>query len=72
MIANEKEFDESLQKLGELYEEGKQHLYHLQNGSQIMTQSEEDEHFDRLYSIIREMRDLGAVTMQKLHWKIEN
>lgn len=64
---DEKGFNEALEQLGDLYESSKQHLFHLQNGRQIMTQEEKDNHFSELYWIIRQMRDLAAVTMQKLH-----
>jgi hypothetical protein len=66
MIANEKEFDDSLKQLGDLYEEGKTCL-HL-----LIIRKEEQGYYYRLFDILKEMRDLSAVNMQKLHFKIEN
>lgn len=50
MTVNKKEF---LQTLGDLYEEGKQHLYQLQYGKQLMSSKEENDHFDKLYLILK-------------------
>ena len=66
MIADEKEFDASLKTLGDLYEEGKDCLHSLS-----ILEDEKDS-FWRLFEILKEMRDLSAVNMQKLHFKIEN
>ena len=61
----EKEFDEALKLLGNLYEEGKDCLNNLEC-------QQEQKEFSRLFEILREMRDLSAVTMQKLHFTNPN
>lgn len=66
MIGNEKEFEQSLKMLGDLYEEGKDCL----NSLSIL--EDEREHYHRLFDILKEMRDLAGTTMQKLHWRHEN
>jgi hypothetical protein len=67
MIANEKEFDDSLKQLSSLYEEGKDCLYSLP-----LLQREKDKQFYRLFDILKEMRDLAAINMQKLHFNNDN
>lgn len=60
---NQNDFDAKLDKLGELYEEGKDCLHQIyQPGT----------HHSRLYEILREMRDLAALQMQTIHWKSDN
>lgn len=68
MIANEKEFDESLNKLGDLYEEGKDCLHRLT----ILDDNEGSKNYYRLFDILREMRDLSAINMKKVHFKNDN
>lgn len=68
ILTNEKEFDESLKELGELYEEGKDLIIKVLPPEKFG----EDYNIERLYDVLKEMRDLAATTMQKLHWKIEN
>jgi hypothetical protein len=72
MIANEKEFDEALNELGQLYENGKMLIQKLQYEQQTMDWRATEQCYEFLYTILKEMRDLSAVTMQKLHFKIEN
>jgi hypothetical protein len=66
-----KEFDEALEKISKLYEEGKDHL---NNMAICMTYAPEDEcaSKDRLYEIIREMRDISALAYRKLNTNSEN
>lgn len=71
MYINEKEFDESLKKLGDLYEEGKDCLNSLPIARGLIMDDEKD-YEARLFEILREMRDLSAITMKKLHWQPEN
>ncbi len=66
MLLNEKEFDESLKTLGDLYEEGKGCLH------QLSILEDEKESYWRLFDILKEMRDLSAVNMKKLHTTVEN
>ena len=66
MLLNEKEFDESLKQLGSLYEEGKDCLH------QLSILEDEKESYWRLFDILKEMRDLSAVNMKKLHTTVEN
>lgn len=66
MLLNEKEFDESLKALGNLYEEGKDCLFSLS------VLEDEIEVRERLFEIIKEMRDLSATTMKKLHTTVSN
>ena len=68
MIVNEKEFDESLKKLGDLYEEGKDCLHSLS----ILEDQEERINYFRVFDILKEMRDLSVINMQKLHFKTDN
>jgi len=68
-ISNEQEFKDNLKKLGELYEEGKK----LATALLPAPASETDmENWDRLRTVLREMRDLAAVQMQHKHWVNEN
>lgn len=59
-------FDESLNKLGNLYEEGKICLH------KIGPPDLNNEDYWRLFEILRELRDIAAVQMQNIHWKNEN
>jgi len=68
MIANEKEFDGSLNKLGDLYEEGKGCVNWFINS----LGADDHDKAMRLYDILKEMRDLSAVNMKKLHFKTDN
>lgn len=61
--SNEEIFKEKLEKLDELYEEGKDCLHAIYNP---------DPRHARLYEILREMRDLCVVQMQNIHWKNDN
>lgn len=67
-ISNEEQFNASIYKLGQLYEEGKDCLH------SIMTIDDEDsiKSHHRFFSIIQEMRDLCAVQLQRIHWVNEN
>jgi len=62
-IQNKDEFHSQLDKLGELYEEGKDCLAHIYNP---------DPHHARLYEILRDMRDMAAVQLQEKHWVAPN
>jgi antitoxin component HigA of HigAB toxin-antitoxin module len=65
-LNNESEFDESLKKLGHLYEEGKDCLH------QLSILEDERGSYHRVFEILKEMRDLSAVTIKKLHTQSEN
>lgn len=71
-IANEKEFEESLKKLGDLYEEGKDCLNSLLGAAMGSIFPEDIEKHGRLYQILQQMRDLAAVQMQHKHWLNDN
>lgn len=60
---NQNDFEGKLDRLGDLYEEGKDCL------SQIFSPAKEHA---RLYEILREMRDMAAGQMQTIHWKSDN
>lgn len=64
----EKEFTEALSKLSELYEQGKSCLHNIPRPVRF----DEAQSYDRLYNVLKDMRDLAATTMQKLHWKNPN
>lgn len=68
-ISNEQEFEDNLNKLGSLYEEGKDCLNQLFSQWKLI---KEREAHARLYDILKEMRDLAAVQMQHKHWINEN
>lgn len=55
---SQEEFDRSLKQLGDLYEEGKDCLHSLS----IL--NEEREHYNRVFDIIRELRDIAAVSLK--------
>ena len=64
-ISNEEEFEQNLKKLGDLYEEGKK----LATALLPVPASQKDmEYWDRLRSVLQQMRDLAAVQMQHKHW----
>lgn len=68
-IANKEEFEDNLKKLGELYEEGKA----LSTALLPVPASKKDmDNWDRLRSVLQQMRDLAAVQMQHKHWLNEN
>lgn len=68
-ISNEQEFEDNLNKLGELYEEGKT----LATALLPAPASKKDmDNWDRLRAVLQEMRDLAAVQMQHKHWINEN
>ena len=54
-IKNQLVFDHKLNRMGELYEEGKDLLFHLQI---------EDPAHRRMFDVLKEMRDLACVAMQ--------
>lgn len=62
MIVNEKQFDNNLDKIGSLYEEGKDCLSSL-----IISHPEDINNRTRLYEILREMRDIAAVSLKANH-----
>ena len=66
-VSNEQEFHDNLKKLGDLYEEGKDCLAMTYP---VITSA--IKYHDRLYAILKEMRDLCAVQMQHKHWINEN
>ena len=65
MLPNEKQFDEQLSRLGELYEEGKDCLSNLPIA--IMTESFETAAYWRLREILTELRDIAAVNLKIVH-----
>lgn len=67
MKANEQEFNDRLQKLGDLYEEGKDQLQKLYSADHADIKP-----WERLFDILREMRDIAAVQLQKNHFINEN
>lgn len=69
MKANEKEFEENLKRLGELYEEGKDLTGLL---LPIPAREVDLKAFGRLRAVLREMRDLAAVQMRHKHDINEN
>lgn len=69
MKANEKEFEENLKRLGDLYEEGKDLTGLL---LPIPAREADLKAFGRLRAVLREMRDLAAVQMRHKHDINEN
>lgn len=67
MLANEKQFDKNLERIGELYEGGKD----LLNGMMIHY-PEDLKARDRLFQVLREMRDIAAVSLKANHEIKEN
>jgi hypothetical protein len=67
----EKEFDEALEKIGSLYEEGKDCL---NNMAVCMVEAPQDEieSKDRLFEILRELRDISALAYKKLNTSNSN
>lgn len=55
---SQEEFDRSLKQLGDLYEEGKDCLHNLS----IL--AVDQEHYSRVFDIIRELRDIAAVSLK--------
>lgn len=60
-FANEKTFDDNLQRIGDLYEEGKDNLH------TILPLEQDSEERTRLYDILREMRDIAAINLRANH-----
>jgi hypothetical protein len=60
---NEKEFAEAINKLGNLYEEGKNLIVRLLPAESFG----EDYEAEGLYDLLREMRDIAAVNIQKVY-----
>lgn len=67
MKANEQEFNDRLKKLGDLYEEGKDQLQKMYPADHADIKP-----WERLFDILREMRDIAAVQLQKNHFINEN
>lgn len=68
-ISNEKEFQENLKKLSDLYETGKALTTKL---LPLHSTKEDLQTLDELRFVLREMRDLAAVQMQRNHFVDEN
>ncbi len=68
-IANEEEFKESLNKLGQLYEDAKDLTTKI---LPINPDKEQWEAYHTLRGILQEMANLAAVQMQHKHWIGEN
>lgn len=66
MLAQETEFDRQLKRIGDLYEEGKDCL----NSLQILEDDRTE--WSRVYEIIRELRDIAAVSLKGHHEIKEN
>lgn len=64
-ISNEQEFQDNLKKLGELYEKGKDALNEIFPLIPSMQ-------YDKIFNVLKGMRDLAAVQMQHKHWINEN
>lgn len=71
-ISNKEDFQKLLLDLGKLYEEGKDCLHSIYGAVNVSPFSEDKERHARLYDILREMRDIAAAQMQKIHWIPEN
>ena len=71
-ISNEKEFEDNLKKLGDLYEEAKDIVNKLVVISALALDAPPLSDGQRLYSILQQMRDLAAIQMQHKHWLNEN
>jgi hypothetical protein len=61
MIAQEKQFDDQLKRIGDLYEEGKDCLHSLS----ILEEERDD--YSRVFEIVRELRDIAAVSLKANH-----
>lgn len=68
-ISNEQEFGENLNKLGDLYERGKDLTTKM---LPINANAEQWKAFHALRGILQEMVSLAAVQMQHKHWINEN
>lgn len=66
-IRGEKEFDEQLRRLSDLYEEGKNCLHRTYPVGRAVSPDHE-----KLYGILREMRDMAATQLQRMHWVDQN
>jgi len=63
MSDNTSEFEQRLEKLSNLYEEGKDCLHAIYNP---------DPRHARLYEILRELKDMAATQLQTIHWQQPN
>lgn len=64
MITNEKEFDARLNRIGDLYEQGKDYLHELPIGS---FHGAEMTAYNSLFDILRELRDIAATGLKANH-----
>lgn len=64
MIVNEQSFDDSLKRIGDLYEEGKDCLNELPIGE---WHGNEMKNYLRVFDILREMRDIACVNLKANH-----
>lgn len=69
MLANEKHFDDQLKRIGDLYEEGKDCMHELPIGE---WHGNEMRHYSRVFEILRELRDIAAVSLKSNHEVKEN
>jgi len=68
-ISNQQEFNDNLTKLGDLYEAGKALTTKL---LPLHSTKEDLQTWDELRAVLRQMRDLAAVQMQRNHFIDEN
>jgi len=62
MLINEKQFDKNLNRIGELYEHGKDLLHGL-----LLLEPSDQKSRSEIYEVLREMRDLAAVNLKRNH-----
>lgn len=68
--ANNKEFNERIEKVGKLYEEGKECLFTIEPVYEP-TQSEKHA-YSRLFEILKQLRDIACTQIQDTHKLHEN
>lgn len=68
-LSNESAFDENLNKISELYENGKKALH---NWEYKLPGESERQYADQLYAILREMRDIACLNLKRTHAIGEN
>lgn len=64
MLANEKEFDRRLERIGELYERGKDELNNISFG---LLPADEQKSHARMFGILSELRDIAAMGLKANH-----
>jgi len=67
VVPDEKNFKLTLNKIGELYEKGKDHL-----NSMSLTTHEDIENMQALHEVLQQLRNYAATGLKSVHTTVDN